>query len=367
MDTLTHAVLGACVACATAGLRVPAGGSAAASPTALTMASTASLSLRQRAGIGALAAAFPDSDYIMVLVHPLAFIADWHRSITHSFVLLPVWAFLLAFILAALFRAKPHRREIALVCGLSLFSHILADLITSWGTQIFAPFSGYAPAWNLTFIIDPYFSGIVAIGLLLALLRGSRVAARVGLGVLLLYLGMQTVLKREAHEVGREYVQQQGLPGAVIHTLPQPLSPFNWKVVVVTEADYHVALVNLLRRQVAAAIDLPLLNLRHHYRPRGQLIWADYPRINAQPEAARVWALPALELFRKFAVLPYLYDHEQSRSETCFWFADLRFLLPELASPFRYGMCREHPDGDWQLYQQTGVGGKETSRRQVSH
>jgi inner membrane protein len=342
---------------------VPAGGSAVASA----KASAASLSLRQRAGIGALAAAFPDSDYIMVLVHPLAFIADWHRSITHSFVLLPVWAFLLAFILAALFRARPFRREIALVCGLSLFSHILADLITSWGTQIFAPLSGYAPAWNLTFIIDPYFSGIVALSLLLALFRGSRMAARIGLLALVLYLGMQGVLKREAQEVGREYVQHQGLPGAVIHTLPQPLSPFNWKVVVVTEADYHVALVNLLRRHVTAEIDLPLLNLRHYYRPRGQLIWTNYPRIDALPEAARVWALPALALFRKFTVLPYLYGHEQRGDETCFWYADLRFLLPELAAPFRYGLCRKHPDGTWQLYRQTGISVEETARRQVSH
>src|SRR5579863_4749371 len=93
MDTITHGIVGALTGKALfAGHDVPAGslknseGHALSSPTA-------------RAAIVAccLGSMFPDTDiFAGPLAHnPLA-IMEWHRSITHSAVMLPLWALILA-------------------------------------------------------------------------------------------------------------------------------------------------------------------------------------------------------------------------------------------------------------------------------
>ncbi len=79
MDTLTHALSGALLARATA--------PAAPRPDQLTT--------NGRMAIGFVAAAFPDSDFIARWIDPLTYLTT-HRGITHSILLLPLWALALA-------------------------------------------------------------------------------------------------------------------------------------------------------------------------------------------------------------------------------------------------------------------------------
>jgi len=139
--------------------------------------------------------------------------------------------------------------------------------------------------------------------------------------------------------------------------------------VITDDTQYHMALVSLLRTNTNHAADapaIPPLHLFHHYRPRRQLNWKSFPRIDTQPQATSAWSQPAFALYRKFAALPYIYRMDETRDETCTWFADLRFYLPELAPPFRYGLCKYHRDGSWQLYQLTGSHSNGVSHQRIS-
>src|SRR5687768_7449329 len=89
MDTLTHALSGALIARATA----------PRSPTIST------LPVGRRMWVGAAAAAFPDLDFITGYLTPLAYLHH-HRGITHSLILLPLWAALVALIFAAVWRFR---------------------------------------------------------------------------------------------------------------------------------------------------------------------------------------------------------------------------------------------------------------------
>ena len=51
--------------------------------------------------------------------------------------------------------------------------------------------------------------------------------------------------------------------------------------------------------------------------------------------------------FRDFARFPALYRREVTPHGVCYWFTDLRFVLPGRTPPFRYGLC--HARGDWRL------------------
>lgn len=106
-----------------------------------------------------LGAIFPDVDvFAGPLAHNSLAIMTWHRNITHSLVMLPVWALLLAALTALLARRirwpAPGYATLVLIYAAALGSHVFLDLITSFGTMIWSPLSYARPAWDWVFIID---------------------------------------------------------------------------------------------------------------------------------------------------------------------------------------------------------------------
>jgi len=329
MDTLTHALSGALLARATAGIEKPA------------------LPMGRRIGIGFLVAAFPDSDVIASWISPLAYLYH-HRGITHSLVMLPLWTILLSLILAWVWRKGPGWKTYAPVVALSLAVHIAGDWITTFGTMIFAPLSDYRHGLGTTFIIDLWFTGIILAGLLLSLLwRRSRLPAVAGLGVLCAYVVFQFVLLQQAVDYGQRAVREQGISGVRVTALPRPVSPFNWMVIIESEAGYRYSHVNLIRKSVqTAAPDAGLIaRLDAVYRPLDQAVWETDLRFGAGSQGAAVRAAfehPEFGFFRWFSAYPALHEIDIGDTHLCIWFKDLRFLTPGRdAFPFIYGMCSE--------------------------
>jgi membrane-bound metal-dependent hydrolase YbcI (DUF457 family) len=155
MDTITHGIVGALVGKALfAGRDVPSGlakggeSGALSSPTA-------------RAAIVActLGAMFPDIDiFAGPLAHnPLA-IMEWHRNVTHSAVMLPFWAMLLAAVsipLARLVKWKtPPFLTLFAIYAVGIATHIFLDLVTNFGTMVWSPLRYSRPAWDWIYILD---------------------------------------------------------------------------------------------------------------------------------------------------------------------------------------------------------------------
>ena len=159
MDTLTHALSGALLARATAPKDAPP------------------RSTPRRVAAGFFAAAAPDLDFVVGFVGPVEYLLH-HRGVTHSIVLLPLWALLLSWILSGILREPRGWRALYGVTALSLGAHIAGDVITSFGTIVLAPLSDWRAGIGTTFIIDLWFSGIILAGLAAsALLYRSRVPA----------------------------------------------------------------------------------------------------------------------------------------------------------------------------------------------
>lgn len=155
MDTITHGIVGALAGKAFfAGRDVPAGfegdlrQSAESDPCA-------------RAAIVActLGAIFPDIDVFPAwLAHgPVTFL-EWHRNITHSLVMLPVWALLLSAAFVPLGRWRgwklPSFWKLVLIFGFGLGTHVILDLATNYGTMAWSPVNFARLAWDWLFIID---------------------------------------------------------------------------------------------------------------------------------------------------------------------------------------------------------------------
>jgi inner membrane protein len=239
MDTLTHGLAGALLARA-----MPSTGDAGLDGT-----------LRRReAWVGFLAALFPDTD---VLLSPFSaeFYIEQHRGVTHSFLLLPLWAILLGALASLRLPPGVKRRQafgrLAVVSGLGLLSHILLDWVTSWGTMFFAPLSWDRYALDWVFILDFVLSGLLILGLVStrALTKRSdawgRRAARVALVAAAGYVGLCAQRHHEAEAIGARLAP----PGALrCAALAQPLSPNRWLLISDDGVALRVHYVDLGRR-----------------------------------------------------------------------------------------------------------------------
>jgi inner membrane protein len=328
MDTLTHTLSGALLARAT---HRPA----------------QRMTLATRTWIGALACAFPDSDFVLHWVDAL-FYFNWHRGVTHSLVLLPLWAGAGAWLLHLASRRRWPLTELFWLLALAIGLHILGDLVTAYGTRIWMPLSTARVHWDFTFNIDLIFTGILLAGLLLSWRYRPVASARLFTVLLLGYVGLQLLFQQQALRIAAAYAGAQPDPGSMrVTALAQPLSPLNWKLLVEEDGLYHTAYLRLRGPAWAPPGPAWLAAMMDHYRTPEQLEWRTIPRLGAHPAplVREVWEHDALAEYRRFAQFPRLYRID--REPSCVWFTDERFVLPEMTPPFRYGLC--HEQGRWVL------------------
>ena len=347
MDTLTHALSGALLARAT-------------EPKAATVPR------RTRMVVTFWAAAFPDSDFVLRFIDPLTYLTA-HRGITHSVIMLPVWATVLALLFQFLYRRRYPWRAFFVACALGIGIHIAGDVITSFGTMIFAPVSEWRAQLPVTFIIDPYFTLIIVAGLLASLRwPRTRTAAAAGLFLLFSYVGAQTVLHYRAKAFAEEFIAANRLTQATAYALPQPFSPFNWLAVVEQPERYHMSYISLARRHVRIAPPGAGLLRRVYdsYRPIENAQWRMISRYGESSDdiavAKALWQSEVMARYRRFAMFPAVYGVERSTERACVRFTDLRFALSGRKPPFRYAACREAGSSDWAMYYVSdGDGGTE--------
>jgi len=340
MDTLTHALSGALLARATEPKNP----------------SSEQLTRRARMWVGFWAAAFPDSDFVVRFFDPLLYLTT-HRGITHSVVMLPLWAAILALLFVLFFRGRYQWRAFVGVCALGIGIHIVGDVITAFGTMILAPLSDWRAQIPTTFIIDPYFTAILVAGLIAsAIWKDLRRPAMIGLGVLVAYIGFQGILYMQALDVGKRYVAIGKLEGGEVEAIPQPFSPFHWMIVVSQRNTYHLSYISLVRNSVPtepAADASWFTRIAASYRPVSAAAWTRVQRFGDQPMEAvlaeQAWRAETFARYRRFALYPAVYRVDQEPERTCVWFNDLRFALAGRDMPFRYGACRI-TTGVWRVY-----------------
>jgi inner membrane protein len=143
---------------------------------------------RTAAWVGGLAAFIPDADvFIRSHTDPLVAI-EYHRQFTHALAFAPIGAALAA---AVALIPRTHRKRtftLWMCATLAYVSHCLLDAATSYGTQLFWPFTTLRVGWDFISIIDPLFTLTLAIALTWALIRQRSRIAAIGATLCLLYM-----------------------------------------------------------------------------------------------------------------------------------------------------------------------------------
>lgn len=251
----------------------------------------------------ALASMVPDVDIFADLIthDPFGDLTQ-HRAFTHSLAGAVVFAPLLALAFWRFSKDK-NRRRLLMLALLGLTWHVFTDLATSWGTQVFYPFSRERVAWDLLFIVDFTFAALLLLPQLMAWIyseapsarrRGGLVWAaltafsaliislvsplleagfnwrllgvlsallaalcvlpafgawgfrqeratfsRVGVAALVIYLALCTAAHFRALQLVERMAKEKKLAARALGALPQPLSPFRWSGLVLTAQGVH--------------------------------------------------------------------------------------------------------------------------------
>ncbi|MFQ5642597.1 MAG: hypothetical protein ACE5FQ_02745 [Thiogranum sp.] len=166
------------------------------------------------------------------------------------------------------------------------------------------------------------------------------------------YIGLQGILKHQALALAHAWMRQQNIPGASATALPQPVSSFNWKLIIDNGDQYQVAYVNLAGGYSTGDAGEGFWNgVRTTYRAPGELSWETYRRFgdDDSDRIRALWENPQLDYFRRFAAFPVLYRVDSTADRHCVWFTDLRYVLPYMTPPFRYGLCQDRRATDWKM------------------
>ncbi|KGE03652.1 metal-dependent hydrolase [Pseudohaliea rubra] len=192
--------------------------------------------------LGFLAGMAPDLDVLIRSSEdPLLFL-EYHRQFTHSLVIIPFGGALCALLLHPLLGRRRGLTPLTtwLCCTLGYATHALLDACTTYGTQLFWPFSDVRVAWNVVSIIDPLFSLPLALAVGLAARTGRRGFAVAGLCWALAYLGLGVLQREQARALGEALARERGHAPVEVVAKPGFANILVWKTVYRAEGRFFV-------------------------------------------------------------------------------------------------------------------------------
>ncbi len=223
---------------------------------------TTSRKLRAVALLGCLAGLAPDLDiFINSPADPLLFL-EYHRQFTHSLAFIPIGAAIVAMASHWLARRLLRPSEIYLACLLGYASHGLLDACTSYGTQLFWPFSNYRVAWNNVSIVDPLFTlPLVALAVAAAVAR-RRSLAVAGMVWAIAYLLFGVAQNQRAEAAGVALAAARGHEPKRLGAKPGFANLLVWKVIYEYQGRYHIDAVRAgVEVTVCPGTSVPVLDV----------------------------------------------------------------------------------------------------------
>lgn len=233
MDSLTQAALGAAVGEAVLGKKIG----------------------NKAPILGAIIATIPDLDvFLMPLFNEFQKISV-HRGYSHSIVFCLLGAFLFAYILSRIKWTKevPYQR-LWLLSFFALFTHVLLDAFTSFGTQLFLPFTDWRVSFDSISIIDPVYTLPLLIGTLMSVSKYKPSEKKrgfpnsIGLIISSLYLLFTLANKQHIENVFNTQLEEQDIPSFRMLSVPVAIGNTVWYGVAKDKTSLYIGKYSMLKR-----------------------------------------------------------------------------------------------------------------------
>jgi len=231
MDSITQAALGAAIGEVVLGKKIG----------------------RKAAVLGAIGGTFPDLDVILYLFYDKLEMLSIHRGFSHSILFSLFGAFLLAYILQRIKWTKNVTYfRLWIFVWLALFTHILLDTFTAYGTQLFLPFSNKRVGFDSVNVIDPVYTIPLLLGLLFSLFIFKNSPKRatynyIGLGISTFYLICTLGVKSYVNNYFHKELSKQDIPYNSLLTMPVESASINWYGVAKSKDSLYIQKYSILK------------------------------------------------------------------------------------------------------------------------
>jgi len=199
--------------------------------------------------LGFLAGMTPDLDVLIRSESDPILFLEYHRQFTHSLIFIPIGGLLCGVILHYLF-ARWHLRfwQTVAYCTLGYATHGLLDACTSYGTQLFWPFSTARVAWHNISIIDPLFTLPLAVLVVTAAVSGRSRWSRLALVWAAVYLGFGVVQRERVEAAGQSLAVLRGHAPVSVEGKPSFGNLVLWKTIYEFDGYYYVDAIRAATR-----------------------------------------------------------------------------------------------------------------------
>ena len=227
MDSLTQIVLGAAVGEATLGRKVG----------------------NKALLWGAIAGTIPDLDVIYIQLIGGNAIDEivLHRGFSHSILFAFLIAPILGWLVKWLYRKKPEAdfKGWTTLFFWSIFTHPLLDSLTTYGTQLFLPFSDHRVSIASVFVVDlfytlPFLFCVIGVSMLARTNNRRRLLNYIGLSLSSTYLLVGLLNKYRTSHVFESDLVREPEKMELVFTGVTPLNTILWYGVAESEDAFHV-------------------------------------------------------------------------------------------------------------------------------
>ena len=160
--------------------------------------------------IGFLAGLTPDLDVLIQSSTDPILSLEYHRQFTHSLFFIPFGSLIVALLIFPLVKRSMSLKTVYFASLLGYATHGLLDACTSYGTQLFWPFSNERVSWNNISIVDPLFTIPVLILVVIAIRTKNKIFSFFGIGWIIFYLSLGFVQYERALSAAIELANMRG-------------------------------------------------------------------------------------------------------------------------------------------------------------
>lgn len=257
-----------------------------------------------------LLAILPDADILFFRSDPTFYLVH-HRGFSHSLLFVALAAPVLAWGYRKMGNGTESWRLVTALSAGLLLTHIYQDLITSYGTQIFAPLSRARFGMDAVFIIDPVYTGLTLLCIATAAFwrRKRQLVALAAMLWIVAYPLFCAGLRVVAETRYRQELAQQGAPYDCLTVTTDALSPLFWKAILTNNGAYALESLDLRRTTIGEPA-------------------FDYQRPSQELLNRLVDADPFLETYFWFTAHPFYTEQLLENGGRELTFGDLRFQSP---------------------------------------
>lgn len=171
---------------------------------------------------------------------------EFHRQFTHSFAFAPVGSLAVALILWPILKRQAPFAQVYLWCLLAYLAHPLLDACTSYGTQLFWPFSDQRVAWNWISVIDPLYSLPLGALLAMALWRRKHFWSYLAIGWMVGYMAFGAWQNARAEVILVDWARDQEISVERLVAKPAFANLVLWRALVDDGEDFHLVAIRTL-------------------------------------------------------------------------------------------------------------------------